>query len=237
MEATTFSKFVDTLNLISNDYVGVSMKGLKISVSIIILLCFAILVGCGGGSSDGVGISTNNQVKISTVKEMSETGISANEEYKAKSSSAEITIPANSINSSYDLSINKINTANLDSATLSYLKSYFGFDENVLFFSPIINFDISLVNNTSNIFRASLNVDSDGFVLNNIAEILIKSNKMLNDWVNLHYYLAFCTESNGKWHFTPLKKEHFEKKLDQLCFKINKVGKLYVIIALPYEIN
>ena len=213
------------------------MKSFRIWVSILVVLVFAALAGCGGGSGDGVRVTTNKQFKITTEKEKSESDIPANKEHKAQSSSAEITIPANSISSNYDLSINKINTANLDSATLSYLKSYFGFDENVQFFSPIINFDISLVNNTSNIFRGSINIDSDGFVLNNIAEILIKSDKVLSDWVNLHYYLAFCTESNGKWHFTPLKKEHFEKKLDQLCFKINKVGKLYVIIALPYEIN
>ena len=214
---------------------GVGMKGLRIFVPLFVILAFMVVVGCGGGSSDGVNVPTNSQVKISTIKEMSETGISANKEFSAKTNSAEITIPANSINSNYDISINKIETANLDSVTLAYLKNYYGFDKNVEFFSPIINYDITL--HSSNSFRASLNIDSDGIVLNNLAEILIRSNKTITDWVNLHYYLAFCTESNGKWHFTPLKKEHFEKKLDQLSFKINKVGKLYVIIALPYEIN
>lgn len=94
------------------------MKGLRLFVPLFVILAFAVVVGCGGGSSDGVSIPTNSQVKISTVKEMSETGISANKEFSAKTKSAEITIPANSINSNYDISINKIETANLDSASL-----------------------------------------------------------------------------------------------------------------------
>ena len=213
------------------------MKSFKIWVSLLVVLTFVILAGCGGGSSDGVGVPTKSQVKISTVKEISETGISSNEEYKAKSSSAEITIPANSINSSYDLSINKINTTNLDSADLSYLKSYFGFDENVEFFSPIINCDISTNNKVSNVFRASLNVNSDGFLLKNVGNVLLKNDKAITDWVNKHYYFAFSNEKNAKWSYTPLNKEHFNNNYNQLSFNINKIYKYYVIIAIVTDIN
>ena len=212
------------------------MKKNLLSIISAIIISATLLIGCGGGSSDGI-VGSNSQFKITTQSEIIENNIPSNITYIATSSSTILTIPANSINSSYDLAINKRNTENLDSATLNYLKSSFGLDSNIEFFSPIMNYDISLVNNTSNIFRASLNIDSDGFLLKNAGNILLKNNKTIIDWTNKNYYLAYNTEKNSKWSYTPLKREHFNNNFNQLSFNINKIAKYYVIIAIGTEIN
>ena len=212
------------------------MKSIKILASLFAVLAFVVLLGCGGGSSDGVGILTNNQNGLVPSKEDSK-NFTANEDCNIKTLSTEITIPANSIKSDYNLTINKIDTTNLDSAALSSLRKRMGFDDNTQFLSPIINYVITLNNNPLTIFRASLNVDSDGFALDNIAEISINSYKPITDWNNTYYYLAFCAEDDGKWYFTPLTKEHFENNFGHLTFNINKIAKYYVLMSLPFELK
>ncbi len=212
------------------------MKRLRIWVSVIVVLAFAVLIGCGGGSSDGIN-GTNSQLKITTQSEIKENNIPSDKTFIATGSNTILTIPANSINSSYDLEINRINTAYLDSATLNYLKSSFGFDSNVEFFSPIMNYNISKVNNITNVFRASLHIDSDGFLLKNVGNILLKTDKTITDWTNKQYYLAYNNDKNTKWSYMPLNKEYFNNNFNQLNFNINKIAKYYVIIAIGIEFN
>lgn len=208
----------------------------SVGLLVILVLSSLLIVACGGGGGDYnsfVGSSNDSQIKKIILKTFN--NVDHTEGHLFDTNSGKVNLPANSVAVDYNIEITKIDTYNLSDNDKSLLKSNLHLDSKSVFISPVLGISLKYSNAYSS--RASVNIEGNGVQLYTVSSITINLDTYAFDWDNWYYYVAFRPNDNSGWSFTPLKKENFQGKQNQLVINTAKLSKTYVVLRMPNKLD
>ena len=199
---------------------------------VVLVMSTLLVVACGGGGGDTNSYDgTGNESQIKTVILKTAANVDHTEGQLFNTAVGKVNLPANSVGSNYDIEITKIDTGNLSNYDKSLLKSRLRLDSKSEFMSPVLGINVKY--SKAYDIRASINIEGNGVQLYTVSSITINLDTYVFDWDKWYYYVAFRPNDNSGWSFTPLKKENFQGKTNQLVINTNKLSKNYVILRMP----